>query len=136
MFLPWHLRCYRFLYTYRRSYCNICLGGVSSGKGLYFNACLYVSPFLHPKVAVARIKEWRLITNSWLLCSPVDCVPHLNYRLIAEVYVGNFQIRYRTGSSRFFHLHKSTEIILGRMEGQGTERWMSQWRCSWVSKEL
>lgn len=131
LFLPWCLRCYRFLYTYSRSYCNFYLGGVASGKRLYLMlVCMHLPLFFTPKLMLPGIKEWRLITDSWLLCSPVDCVPHLNHCHIAEVYVGNFLIRYRTGSSRFFHLHKSTEIILGRMEGQGTERWQSRWRCS------
>lgn len=116
LFLPWCLRCYRFLYTYSRSYCNFYLGGVASGKGLYLMlVCMHLPLFFTPKLMLPGIKEWRLITDSWLLCSPVDCVPHLNHRHIAEVYVGNFLIRYRTGSSRF--------VIFIRAQKSSWEGW-------------
>lgn len=118
-----------------RGYCYIYLGGAASGKGLFFNTYLHVSFLPHHKTVQPRIEEWRLGIDSWLLCSTVGYMPYLNHLLIEEICIGNFQIRYRTGSSRLFHLHKNTGIILERMEGQGTATWQRQWRYSYVSEE-
>lgn len=49
-------------------------------------------------------------------------MPHLNHLLIAELYIGNFQIKYRTGSTRLFSCHKSTvEHILYLKKDGGAE---------------
>lgn len=75
-----------------------------SAKGLFFNADLYISGFLphHRQLQPEGIKDWRLRTDSWLLCSTVGFVPHLRHLFVAELCIGNFQIRYRLVLQGYF----------------------------------